>query len=283
MKEWFFHVRHNARPETVKEILLILQGLSETNLEDILILGASRGYTIGTTAKSAQSIKENPIQVARDLGLVQQDKYALTNLGREVADLMVVKPKVVNEYLHYLHYITWSSDHPQNNCFSWSYKTLCNILWDADTLLLDRAQLADQLATIARSRFQVEDIALSQRSAEAIIKWLTDLDPTVVMEQTTGKKKDRIFRRRVFCPPEAFILAVDYVYGNNNIGYQTNMILDNAKQEEICKVCLLDPSGFESTLEWTCGQFKFIMQGFSGGWGRYLVLSRRPQIADFIG
>jgi len=25
MKEWFFHVRHNARPETVKEVLLLLE------------------------------------------------------------------------------------------------------------------------------------------------------------------------------------------------------------------------------------------------------------------
>lgn len=82
---------------------------------------------------------------------------------------------------------------------------------------------------------------------------------------------------------EAFVLATDYIYCRNNVGYQTNMILDAAKQEEICKVCLLDPTDFENALDWACGQFDFISQGSSGGWGRYLVLSRHPMLADFMG
>jgi hypothetical protein len=35
------------------------------------------------------------------------------------------------------------------------------------------------------------------------------------------------------------------------------MLLESSKQEDICKICLLDPTGFENALEWACGQFEF--------------------------
>lgn len=283
MAEWFFHVRHSAKPETIKEFLLLLADHDNATLEDLITLGAMRGYTIGTTAKSPQSIKENPAQVARDLGLVEIEHYALTEVGKNVVSLLSKKPEIADEFLHFLHYTLWSDQHPEKDCFSWTYRNLCNLLWDAGMLQVDRVQLADQLANLARTQFQIEGIALSERSAEAVLKWLNELDPPLITEQKIGKQKIKVFSRRAFCSPEIFILAVDYIYRQNGIEYQTNMLLEPIKQEEICKICLLDPIGFENALEWACGQYDFLSQGSSGGWGRYLVLSMPPSLTDFMG
>ena len=279
-KNWMFHVKHNAKPTTIKEVLLILQGQEDIDINQILCIGAERGYTIGTSAKSAQSVKENPIQVARDLGLMQTAIYALTELGKQTAALLQVKPKIVNEFLHVLNYSAWDARKPEQLCFSWSYMIACNKLWEGISIPIDRQQIVSWLDEMAHSHFGVSHTSLSKDSILGILNWLRELDPPVLERKI---RTEIVFTRRAFCPPETFVLAVDYVYRRNNIGYQTNMLLDSDKQEAICKVCLLDPTGFDNALEWACGQYDFLSQGSSGGWGRYLVLARPPALTDFMG
>lgn len=278
-KNWMFHVRHSAKPIMIKEVLFILDGQEDIDIEQILSIGKERGYNIGTVAKSPQSVKENPIQAARDLGLVQSDRYNLTELGQQVLTFLQVKPKTVNEFLHFLNYSTWNPKKSELSCFSWSYLTACNMFWEYSPLLIDRRLTVSWLDEMARACFGINHTSLSKDSIQGILNWLWELDPPVLEK----RKTEIIFTRRVFCPPEIFTLAVDYVYQRNSIGYQTNMLLDMARQEQVCKVCLLDPTGFDNALEWACGQFDFLGQGSSGGWGRYLVLTRPPALTDFMG
>ena len=75
MPPLMFHVRHNARPALVKALLEILgDDLGERTLDGILHLGARKGFEIGTAMLSQQSLKENPLQTARDLGLVEEQQ-----------------------------------------------------------------------------------------------------------------------------------------------------------------------------------------------------------------
>ena len=284
MGQWVFHVRHNAKPATVKEVLLILDGHDGISIDEVLVIGREHGYTIGTKAKSTQSVKENPVQSARDLGLVEPDRYALTNLGHEVVRLLQFKPKTVNEILHFLHYSTWTPDYPERLCFSWSYATACDILWESNPAQIDRNQLATQLADVARRQFGVSSISLSKDSVQGILNWLNELDPPVLNREKVDKVRwTTILNRRNFCPPETFVLAVDHFYRRHQVNYQTNLLLSSDKQDAICKVCLLEPTRFDGILDWACGQFDFLSQGTSGGWGRYLVLARPPILADFMG
>jgi len=284
MGHWVFHVRHNAKPTAVKEVLLLLlDGHNDLSIEEMLSIGQERGYTIGTKAKSAQSVKENPAQSARDLGLVKSDCYALTDLGQHVVRLLQLKPKAANEFLHFLHYAVWLPSKPEQLCFSWSYATACNMLWESQPTQIDRNQLAVQLADAAREQFGVSEVSLSKDSIQGILNWLDELEPPVLKRKKLDKKETVMLIRRSFCPPETFILAVDYLYQRQQIDYQTNLLLDLDKQESICKVCLLDPKGFDSTLDWACGQFDFLNQSTSGGWGHYLVLARPPTLTDFMG
>jgi len=47
MAKLMFHVRHNARPMLIKEVLQILDGNDSPTLDDILEIGAQRGYQVG--------------------------------------------------------------------------------------------------------------------------------------------------------------------------------------------------------------------------------------------
>jgi hypothetical protein len=283
MKEWIFHVRHNAKPVTVKEVLLILDGRDDISMDDMLEIGREYGYTIGTTAKSAQSVRENPVQTARDLGLVESDRYALTEMGRRLVHLLQLKPKTVNEFLHFLHYSAWTAKTPELRCFSWSYMTTCNTLWEFGTMPIDRNQLASQLADMACEEFGVSDVSLSKDSVQGILNWLDELDPPVLEKRKLAKKEVTFLTRRNFCPPETFVLAINHLYQRQEISYQSNLLLDSDKRDAICKVCMLEPSNFDATLDWACGQFDFLNQGTSGGWGRHVILARVPTLDDFMG
>jgi hypothetical protein len=283
MGKWVFHVRHNAKPTTVKEVLLLLDGHDDSSIDEMLVVGKEHGYTIGTTAKSAQAIKEGPVQTARDLGLVEPGRYALTKMGQQLVRLVQLKPKTASEFLHVMHYSTWIPEHPEHLCFCWSYMTVCDALWESSPTQIDRNQLASQLADVARGQFGITDVSLSKDSIQGILNWLVELDPGVLEKKKLDKKEVTILTRRAFCPAETFVLAIDYFYQRQGIDYQTNLLLDTSKRDAICKVCMLDPTGFESALDWACGQFDFLSEGTSGGWGRYLLLARPPTLADFMG
>lgn len=283
MKEWVFHVRHNAKPATVKEVLLILYGRDDTSIEEMLRIGQEFGYTLGTTAKSVQSVRENPVQTARDLGLVESGRCTLTNLGQQLVRLLQVKPRTVNEFLHFLHYSTWTPEDPGGYCFSWSYLTACNMLWEFGDVPIDRNQLASQLANLAHEKFGISNVSLSKDSVQGILNWLGELDPPVLKKEKLDRKETTFLTRRTFCPPETFVLAVDYFYRREQVDYQTNLLLDSDKRDAICKACLLEPASFDVALDWACGQFDFLNQGTSGGWGRHVVLARAPSLADFMG
>lgn len=283
MKEWVFHVRHNAKPTTVKEVLLILDGRDDISVEEMLQIGQECGYTIGTSAKSAQSVRENPIQTARDLGLVESARYALTDSGQQFVRLLNLKPKTANEFLHFLHYSAWTPEDPGVRCFSWSYMTACNTLWEFGNLPIDRNRFASQLADIAREKFGVSNVSLSKDSVQGIFNWLAELDPPVLEKKKVDKKETTFLIRRSFCPPETFVLAVDYLYQRQQVNYQTNLLLDSEKRDVVCKMCMLEPANFDGVLDWACGQFDFLSQGTAGGWGRHIILARAPTLNDFMG
>ena len=277
MKSLMFHVRHNARPNLVKEVLEILAGNEELSLDNILSIGARREYQIGTVIQSEQSLKENPVQMARDLGLIEDKRLILTSLGKDIISLLHYKPSSWGEIMHILFYTRWTPFSETENCFSWSYRTLCDILWEAGSVTIDRGHLVSLISELAMERFNTTQVSFSKDSVRGVLQWLQELQLAVL------DRDSKVFNRRTFCPPESFILAVNYLYRSKEIDYQTNLLLDDEKQEIICKLCLLETTAFEATLEWATGQYPFLQWRSNGGWGSYILLTRQPEIQDFLG
>jgi hypothetical protein len=277
MVKLIFHVRHNARPILVKEVLQILDGSGSLTLDEILDFGRQRGYQVGTAMQSKQSLKENPIQTSRDLGLIAAEVLSLTALGEQMVELLRYKPGIFNEVMHILYYTLWTPARNMDNCFSWSYRTTCDQLWESGSISIDRGQLVSHVSETAIERFSTNRVSFSKDSVRGVLQWLAELEPSVLDGET------KAFTRRTFCPPETFVLAVDFLYRVEDAAYQTNLLLDPDKQEIICKVCLLEPTAFDTALDWAAGQYDFLQRGTSGGWGSYILLTRQPQIRDFLG
>jgi len=272
-----FHVRHNARPALIREVLQILEGRDSLTLGDILEIGRQRGCQVGTAMKSKQSLKENPIQTARDLGLITSNTLSLTDLGQEMVRLLHYKPSVFNEIVHAFHYTLWKPIRATEHCFSWSYHMVCDDLWESGSTTIDRGRLVSKVSEMAMEQFSTDRVSFSKDSVRGVLQWLSELDPSVLDSAA------ETFRRRTFCSPETCALAVDYLYQMESVDYQTNLLLNPDKEAMICKVCLLEPTAFDAVLDWTVGQYDFLQRSTSGGWGSYVLLTRQPQIQDFWG
>ncbi|MHA2143437.1 MAG: hypothetical protein ACXADD_18315, partial [Candidatus Thorarchaeota archaeon] len=174
-----FHVRHNARPILIREILQILEGHDSLTLEDILETGRQMGCQVGTAMKSKQSLKENPIQTAKDLSLIAGDFPSLTDLGEQMIELLHYKPSVFNEVMHAFHYTLWRPTRATHHCFSWSYRVVCDDLWENGSIIIDRRQLVSKVSEMAMERFNTNRVSFSKDSVRGVLQWLSALDPPV--------------------------------------------------------------------------------------------------------
>jgi len=266
-----FHIR-NAQPGDMVAILATIDMYPDLpTIGEVLGKAEEMGFTI----RDRQRLEA--LMTARDLGFVEMERNVITPLGKTISELELRNSDLFCELVHYFHYALWDGKHPSAHCFSWTYRHLCDLLWQTRTSsLTNRRDIAAELESRARSAFGRMDIALSAKSVGGALLWLMELEPPVFDE--VGDT----FTRRYFCPSELFVLAVDHVYRTNGIEYGTNLLLGEDKQEAICQVCLLAPDGFDRVMDYALAQFDYLEKGMGGGWGSYLVLKHRPELEDFI-
>lgn len=271
-----FHVRQDATPTRVEGVLkAAVNTNAPLSYNAIYELTKDLGYDLND--------RYEPIVLLKDLGALERKSCLPTPLGRDLHDLLLTKRPTFLEMMHYLQYTIWKPTDPVTNCFSWSYRTVCDHLWEASSSTVDRKQLVSRVSGQAISYFDTTRVSFGPNSIDGILHWLRTLNPPVITTTTDSGLSKIVFSRRTFCPPETFVLAVDFLYRVEDAAYQTNLLLDSDKQEIICKVCLLEPTAFDTALDWAAGQYDFLQRGTSGGWGSYILLTRQPQIRDFLG
>ncbi|MDZ7378727.1 MAG: hypothetical protein ONB06_05200 [candidate division KSB1 bacterium] len=268
-EEYVFHIR-NASPGDMLAALATLDAYPGTpSIAEIV----ARAQRLGFVIRDQQRLEA--LMTARDLGLVERDDNILTADGRVLVQIEMAKPDLFVDLVHGLQYVLWDKQNPGADCFSWSYRVLCQILWQGgNTDLEDRRALAAAVEGRARSTFGRPEISFSPKSVGGAILWLSELSPPVL--------EGAHFARRSFCPPELFVLALDFVYRSDEIDYGANLRLTEERRDEVCQVCLLDPRGFDRVLDYAQAQFDFLERGVGGGWGRYIALQRPPRLEDFL-
>lgn len=265
-----FHVRI-VQPTQVLELLRVLATPGQTTISESDL-----------AARCSFRVSE-PLLTCRMLGLIEHHTLQLSSRGETLARLERIKPSLFFDMVHFYYYSTWDRHDENTNRFSWSYAAVCNALWEGGASNINRAQLAARIADLAMDRFHTQTVSFSENSVAGVMVWLKHLTPPVVRESGTGGRRQTSLVVRRFCPPELFVMALDYLHQSTGTDYQTNLLMDLDKQEAVCKVCLLEPTAFDAALDWAIGQYSFLQQGSRGGWGRYVVLTRQPQINDFLG
>ncbi|MBC8263377.1 MAG: hypothetical protein H8E47_04550 [Anaerolineales bacterium] len=269
--EFVFHIR-NAHPGDMAAVLATLD--THPSLETIAEI-VRQAEALGFAIHDRQRLEA--LTTACDLGLVEKGRNVLTDEGRLLIWLEMDKPVLFVDIIHGLQYTLWNERLPSANCFSWSYRALCQMLWHTGAKTVNsRRELASEIETQARTAFGRPDIVFSPKSIGGALLWLTELEPSVLDQD------DERFTRRPFCPPELFALGVDFVYQTQEIDYGVNLLLIDERRDAICQVCLLEPTSFDRVLEYAVAQFDYLEQGTGGGWGRYLTLRRAPRLEDFL-
>lgn len=241
-----------------------------STIADVVMHAEDIGYVI----QDRQRLEA--LRTGRDLGLVEENENVLTETGVIMSRLELSKPDIFSDIMHALYYTLWHPEQPKANCFSWSYQTLCRLLWRGEfSVLQDRRQVASTIEAIGRDRFPGSNIAFSPKSVGGILLWLGELNPPVLQGDELR------FTPRTFCPPELFVLATAFVYKKHEADYGTNLLLTEERRDAICEVCLLDPASFNRVSDYAVSQFDYLTKGIGGGWGQYLTLARRPQLKDF--
>jgi hypothetical protein len=279
-----FHYRHSTNPKEITELLSIVgsQGTPQNSGTISAIKENARilGFDLG--GKDEATIERYPIWFASRLDLVSDD-MKLSGLGKAISESQ--SSILVFDFLHFLSYSKWNVNSPSENCFSWTYRRLCELLWDAGTCLLDYHALAAALTDRASTEFpedyriDVAKISLGARSIEGAVKWLSALHPQVIYEDG----RDKRFQRRGFCPPELMLLAVGLLYRDLGIEFGSSILLDSNNTTRINCVCLLDPLAFEKVLPWVIRQYSDLIEEIPGsGWGRQLRLKRQISVESLL-
>jgi hypothetical protein len=267
--EFVFHIR-NAHPEDMTTALAVL--VSYPGLNTVVEI-VDKAESMGFSVRDQQRFEA--LMTARALNLVNAERNVLTDKGRTITAIEMNNPDLFADIVHGLQYTLWDKSVPEVNCFSWTYMTFCRMLWyNGTSEINNRRDIASRVEAAAREMFDRSDIALSPKSIGGALLWLSQLRPEVI-------KGDDSFERRHFCPPELFLLAVDFIYRLEGSDYGSNLLLNDTVRDEICQVCLLEPSSFERVLDYAIAQFDYLEKGMGGGWGRYLTLYRHPELTDF--
>jgi len=271
--EFVFHIR-NVNPADLAAVLLTLEIYPnlETNL-DIVQHAALLGHNI------IDKRHLDALITARDLRLTETGHNSLTTSGQSVCKLYRDKSDLFTDVIHGLQYTLWNEHQPEANCFSWSYRSVCTMLWQRGaTVVSSRRDIASEIETMARTEFRKSDVSFSPKSVGGALLWLQNLKPEVLIEN----QKQYRFSRRTFCSPELFIIGVDFVLRNRGYDYGSNILLGEELLYTVCQVCLLEPINFDRVLEYAVAQFSYLEKGLGGGWGRYLILHRQYSVEDFI-
>ncbi|HID28453.1 MAG TPA: hypothetical protein EYP19_00425, partial [Desulfobacterales bacterium] len=197
---------------------------------------------------------------------------SLTELGEQFQHLYEQSPMLFVEAMHYLLYTSHTFDASKR--FSWAYAKVVDALWESSERVLDgttSAQLVGMIVDEAAQTFKipVEQVAFSKKSVRGVLNWLRALDPPVAQRQG----KHETFRRRYFCPVPTFLWAVDFLYRLNETPYGVRLFLTEERIEQLCKLCVLDPSGLDNVLAMAKRMYdyergEFFDYGTTGGFGR---------------
>jgi hypothetical protein len=269
-KRFSFHIQQNLSVERLQAIL-------EVGAE-----GAADMTQLAAKCELAASVLERIVlPFVRQSGLLCASGLSLSRLGIQFSQLTHHSPALLPEAMHCLLYTTHVFDPAKR--FSWAYARVVDALWESDAYVLDgqaTARLVGMVVEEASQAFGVpiEKIAFSRDSIRGVLNWLQALEPPVI--ESTGKSN--CFRRRHYCPPLAFLWAVDFLYRAHCTAHGVRMFLTPERVDQLCRSCALDPSGLENVLMMTKrtsdydrgGVFDY---GTEGGFGRWVLLTRpRP-------
>jgi hypothetical protein len=183
------------------------------------------------------------------------------------------------DLMHYLYYVSWNLGNQDDVPFSWTYQTVCNLIFDHRPTIIDGKSLAAEVRRIAQRRFGREDVSITDYAIDGVYNWLRVLTPSFTW--TDQRTRRRVTNSgRSGCSSELFLMGVDYLYRTFARPYRDPITLDDEKILRLCRLCLLDPQQVKPMAVRTAGRFA-ILKLSEGQTGITIVLERRPRLISW--
>lgn len=261
-----FHIEDDAGPDEIYQYLDTLIAESPTDIDSLQAGASILGHSIG----SAERVRVGPL-LAR-LGVVKTgDQFALTEMGDTLVDIMYEQPRLFNNVLHYLYYTAVDRYPDQHIYTSYSYQLFTNYIHrngpyetfhgSKSSIVGDVGAELQQHSDIDPSRAEA-GVSISTKTFNGFSRFLIELEPSVNPNEpgeTPG------YNPRGFCPPELFVLAVDYIYKQTNTEYGTLLALADEVESTIEQLCLLTKDGIESVAGFADDSFDFFATNYDFG------------------
>jgi len=269
-----FHVPPEAGPD---QILLLLQGLAQRPDQRF---ESGRDLLDAAMEWGVDNRSEIPA-LATAIGLLEKNKdtVGISGMGVRLAHL---KPQIQPDLVHFLLYSGWSRDKPGEHAFLWSYQRVCDFLWRFSPLSVLQSMPLLVETTINDSQqvfgsvigYESGSVSFSDKSIRGITKWLRQLLPPVIEADD--------FACRHFCPPELMLFAVGYVAQQTGGEIGIDLLLTPERRELFCRVCLLDATALDRTIDWMLPLFPNVIEAGTrtGSYGRFLRLRKWPALDD---
>jgi hypothetical protein len=272
-----FHVDHDVRPVHVMAILKRMSPFVGDDRPQLLADLAANGYTI-----NPHHLFWN-LKVLRTLGLTDVDEktesWRLTRRGVYLRSLALWNQRTFHDMMHYLYYAAWTFGDQDAAAFSWTYRTVCNLLWQRRPTVIDGKVLAAEVRDLACKEFALDSVSITDYAVDGVYNWMRPLDPAFAWTDTKSRRRETN-GGRVTCTPELFLLAVDYLYQTKGIIYNRPVVVDDEKASIICRLCLLDPLKWKAVLNRTVEQFTILRRAGSAS-GPQLTLERAPRLINW--
>lgn len=264
-----FHVDHNVKPKNIEKILLFLTDRNFIKKEDLFNKLNNYGYGI-----HYRHFNKNLFILGKfNILNIKNGAYILSKTGMHLQNYLNFDKKVFYDLMHFLYFTSWDYGDHKSLYFSWSYKTICEILWNNKPIIVNRKKLAADLLNAAHDNFEIKDISISHEAITGIFNWVNALMPSFI----NNISKNEIGEGREGCSPELFIITLGYLYKTLNLNIGTPILLDKIKKEFICKTCLLNEDSFDKMLNLTIKTFDYISKDY-GEWGAFLMLKNEVKI-----
>ncbi len=208
----------------------------------------------------------------------------LTAIGHRI---ICARAERQTELIHYLLYTGWDDQQAGYNAPLWTYRRVCELLWDKEDARINSSQIVAELAArfdeelASKEPFKKIKLSVSGKTIRGVTVWLEQLQPPAI--------HDGMFARRTACSRELLLLGIGWVYRDSVGQPDTNGLLNSAdlpltreRREALYKLCLLEPAALERMLRAVISAYpNYISEGTTGGaLNRFIRLHRMPMLTD---
>lgn len=248
---------------------------------EMVVVALENGLTVNDTRNFEAA------QVLHEWGLADKKERWLTDEGKAFYRLWQTRRSDAIDVLHGIQYGLWSRHRPDENAASWTYRTVCEVLWQRNAMV-DQATLARYVSDERQVPGAVvpseAGTAISEKSVNGVYDWLLPLDPAVlcgVEETAAGRQfRDATFQRRSYCSASLVMMALMWLAREAGLAWGDPIMLDETARTRVCAFCLVEVDALEMLLDAVLVRFPGHLH-IQTGWGTYITIVRQPLLDDF--